>query len=146
MIYKLLLWTFLFPNRSSIKEMSSTSDTTVLVSEQLVVASDPAPHVRLLSLNRPSKRNALSQDTIKALLAQLSTAGDDKAVRVAIIAGAGSFFSGNELFTFFVSVDNYLSALESIYQKLCTIKAINYLISAELDIDTYYNALQLEPI
>ena len=75
--------------------MSSTSGTTVPVSEQLVIASDPAPHVRLLTINRPTKRNALSQETINSLLAQLSAAGDDKTVRVAIIAGAGSFFSGN---------------------------------------------------
>lgn len=76
--------------------MSSTSGHIVPVSEQLVVASDPAPHVRLLTLNRPSKRNALSQDTIKELLAHLSAAGNEKGVRVAIIAGAGSFFSGIE--------------------------------------------------
>ena len=78
--------------------MSSTNEHTVPVSEQLVVASDPAPHVRLLTLNRPSKRNALSQDTIKELLAHLSAAADDKRVRAAIIAGAGSFFSGNDQF------------------------------------------------
>ena len=75
--------------------MTSASNNTVPVSEQLVITSDPAPHVRLLTLNRPTKRNALSQETITSLLAHLSAAGDDKTVRVAIIAGAGSFFSGN---------------------------------------------------
>ena len=74
--------------------MSSTTNIAVPTSEQLVVASDPAPHVRLLTLNRPTKRNALSQKTINSLLGHLSAAGNDNAVRVTIITGAGSFFSG----------------------------------------------------
>lgn len=60
----------------------------------LVATTSPADGVRVLQLNRPEKRNALSQDLIDRLLAELSVAKNDPAVRVLIITGAGSCFSG----------------------------------------------------
>ncbi|KAG4257844.1 enoyl-CoA hydratase [Fusarium proliferatum] len=63
--------------------------------EQLVLASTPADGVRVLALNRPSKRNALSQELITVFLEQLNTASSDDGVRVIVITGSSSFFCGN---------------------------------------------------
>ncbi|KNB09407.1 enoyl-CoA hydratase [Fusarium oxysporum f. sp. lycopersici 4287] len=60
--------------------------------EQLVLASTPADGVRVLALNRPSKRNALSQELITVFLEQLNTASRDDGVRVIVITGSSSFF------------------------------------------------------
>lgn len=59
----------------------------------LILADDPAPHVRRLTLNRPGKRNALSNDLRGELHAALETADRDPEVRVIILRGAGSCFS-----------------------------------------------------
>lgn len=61
--------------------------------EALVLVDDPAPFVRRLTLNRPEKRNALS-NRLRAELFDALHAGDlDREVRVMIIRGAGSCFS-----------------------------------------------------
>ncbi|EWZ32737.1 enoyl-CoA hydratase [Fusarium oxysporum f. sp. lycopersici MN25] len=60
--------------------------------EQLVLASTPADGVRVLALNRPSKRNALSQELITVFLEQLNTASRDDGVRVIVITSSSSFF------------------------------------------------------
>ncbi|KAF5724805.1 enoyl hydratase [Fusarium mundagurra] len=62
--------------------------------EQLVLASTPADGVRVLALNRPSKRNALSQELITVFLEQLNTASRDNGVRAIVITGSSSFFCG----------------------------------------------------
>lgn len=59
----------------------------------VLIADDPAPHVRRLTLNRPEKRNALSHQLRAELLDALRRADDDPDVRVTIIRGAGSCFS-----------------------------------------------------
>lgn len=48
--------------------------------------------VRLLTLNRPSKLNALNADLVDALTDALHAAQDDDAVTVVILAGAGRAF------------------------------------------------------
>lgn len=60
--------------------------------ESLVIASTPAEGVRVLTFNRPSKRNALSQDLIGQLLDNLDKASKDDAVRVVVLTGGNSFF------------------------------------------------------
>lgn len=60
----------------------------------LVISTTPQPGTRVCTLNRPAKRNALSQDLIDQLLRQLQLASADPAVRSIIITGAGGFFSG----------------------------------------------------
>ena len=57
---------------------------------RLLVRDDGA--VRTLVLNRPSRRNALDDPLLDALCAALRTAGDDPAVRVIVLAGAGKVF------------------------------------------------------
>ena len=59
----------------------------------LVVVDDPRPFVRRLTLNRPEKRNALSNQLRGALFAALEDADRDNTVRVTIIRGAGPCFS-----------------------------------------------------
>ncbi|EGX96988.1 enoyl-CoA hydratase/isomerase family protein [Cordyceps militaris CM01] len=63
---------------------SSTAD--------VVLSSTPAPGVRLLQLNRPEKRNALSQLLIRSLLSELSKASADDAIFSIILTGNGPFF------------------------------------------------------
>lgn len=63
------------------------------MSEPLVLIDDPAPGVRRLTLNRPDKRNPLSNALRTELFAALEAADVDDTVRVTIIRGAGSCFS-----------------------------------------------------
>ncbi|KAL4991802.1 ClpP/crotonase-like domain-containing protein [Aspergillus falconensis] len=59
----------------------------------LILASSPCPGVRVLTLNRPAKRNALSQDLINELLLQLEIASNDDGIHSIIITGSNTFFS-----------------------------------------------------
>lgn len=59
----------------------------------LVLSTVPSPHVLQLTLNRPSKRNALSNDLIAALAACLRAAALNNDVRCVVLAGADTFFS-----------------------------------------------------
>ena len=61
--------------------------------EPLVLIDEPAPFVRRLTLNRPAKRNALSNALRGELFAALQAADADETVRVTIIRGAGVCFS-----------------------------------------------------
>lgn len=61
--------------------------------EPLVLVDDPAPSVRRLTLNRPAKRNALSNALRGELFAALRAGDADPDVRVLVIRGAGSCFS-----------------------------------------------------
>ena len=49
--------------------------------------------VRILTLNRPEKRNALNTPLISALLTALDTANADDGVGAIVVAGAGKLFS-----------------------------------------------------
>ncbi|MBL6854540.1 MAG: enoyl-CoA hydratase/isomerase family protein [Alphaproteobacteria bacterium] len=63
------------------------------MSEPLVLIDNPAPFVRRLTLNRPHKRNALSNALRGELFAALDAADRDDDVRATILRGAGSCFS-----------------------------------------------------
>src|SRR6185503_11963919 len=63
-----------------------------LMSDILLI-DDPAPLVRRLTLNRPEKRNALSNDLRAQVFAALEAADNDPEVRVTILRGAGTCFS-----------------------------------------------------
>jgi enoyl-CoA hydratase len=61
--------------------------------QPILLIDDPAPAVRRLTLNRPDKRNALS-NTLRAEVFQALEAADaDPRVRVTVLRGAGSCFS-----------------------------------------------------
>lgn len=59
----------------------------------ILLLDDPAPHVRRLTLNRPDKLNALSNELRGLIHAALEDADRDPEVRVTILRGAGSCFS-----------------------------------------------------
>ena len=61
--------------------------------EKLVLSETPAPHVRRLTLNRPTKRYALSYALRAQLFELLREADADPAINVIIIRGAGPSFS-----------------------------------------------------
>ena len=68
------------------------------MTEPLVLADDPLPRVRRLTLNRPAKRNALSNSVRRVLFDELRRADRDNEVHVITIRGAGpSFCAGYDL-------------------------------------------------
>lgn len=64
-----------------------------MADEPILLIDDPAPHVRRLTLNRPAKRNALSNALRGDLFEALEAADADPEVRVVVIRGAGTCFS-----------------------------------------------------
>ena len=64
------------------------------MTETLVNASTPVDGVRVLALNRPSKRHALSQELIGLLLEHLTAASSDTSVRASVITGSSTFCCG----------------------------------------------------
>lgn len=68
------------------------------MADPLVLVEDPAPRIRRLTLNRPTKRNALSHALRSELFDRLREADADPEIRVVILAGAGpSFCAGYDL-------------------------------------------------
>jgi enoyl-CoA hydratase len=59
----------------------------------ILLTDDPAPHVRRITLNRPAKRNALSNALRGAIFEALEAGDADPEVRVMILRGAGTCFS-----------------------------------------------------
>jgi enoyl-CoA hydratase len=59
----------------------------------LVQIDEPAPNVRRVTMNRPSKRNALNHPLRGQLLQALRENDQDPEVRVQIVRGAGASFS-----------------------------------------------------
>jgi enoyl-CoA hydratase len=59
----------------------------------LLLSDDPRPGVRRFTLNRPEKRNALSNALRAELFGALEAADRDPAVRVSVVRGAGPCFS-----------------------------------------------------
>ncbi|OYW59380.1 MAG: enoyl-CoA hydratase [Azorhizobium sp. 32-67-21] len=66
-----------------------------------LLVSDPHSGVRLLTINRPARRNALDRATYRALGDALAAADGDEAVRAIVLTGAeGCFTAGNDLSDF----------------------------------------------
>jgi enoyl-CoA hydratase len=64
-----------------------------LTEEPILLVDDPAPMIRRLTLNRPAKRNALSNALRGEIFSALEDADRDPEVRVVILRGAGVCFS-----------------------------------------------------
>jgi 2-(1,2-epoxy-1,2-dihydrophenyl)acetyl-CoA isomerase len=63
-----------------------------------VLLEETKGNVRILTLNRPSKKNALSDDLVDAIIEGFASAAADDAVRVIGLTGAGdAFCSGADL-------------------------------------------------
>lgn len=66
-----------------------------------IIAATPRPGVRLLTISRPERKNALDRATYRALGAALDAAASDDDVRVVVVTGEGeNFTSGNDLADF----------------------------------------------
>lgn len=61
--------------------------------DPLVLEDDPRSHIRCLTLNRPKKRNALSNELRSELFDALYRADSESEIRVIIVRGAGPCFS-----------------------------------------------------
>lgn len=60
---------------------------------RLILIDEPLPRVRRITLNRPEKRNALSNALRTQLFEALEEADRDSSISVSILRGAGSCFS-----------------------------------------------------
>jgi enoyl-CoA hydratase len=58
----------------------------------LLLADDPAPHVRQLTLNRPDQLNAMTAELCEELHGELHRIAVDRSCRVVILTGAGRGF------------------------------------------------------
>ena len=68
-------------------------------SENITVIDDCG--VRLVTMNRPKKKNAITQDMYGAMAEAINGAQDDSAVRVVVLTGAGdAFTAGNDMGAF----------------------------------------------
>jgi enoyl-CoA hydratase len=66
---------------------------------ELVVVDQPAPHVRILSLNRPDRLNAMTAELCEALHEELRAVAADRGCRAVILTGAGrAFCAGLDLY------------------------------------------------
>ena len=73
------------------------ADVAVSANEPLVLRED-ANGVARLTLNRPKQFNALSEEMLDAVQAELDRIAEDEAVRVVVIGGAGrAFCAGHDL-------------------------------------------------
>lgn len=59
---------------------------------QMIMVSDPAPHVREIRLNRPDRLNAIDEDIVGELNLALDAAEGDGDVRVVVLSGEGRAF------------------------------------------------------
>jgi enoyl-CoA hydratase/carnithine racemase len=63
-----------------------------------VRVADPEPGIRLVTIDRPERRNALDRTTYAGLTAAFEAAGADAAVGAVVLTGAGGCFTaGNDL-------------------------------------------------
>ena len=62
------------------------------MSEDLVLVDTSRPHIRVITMNRPEKRNALNIPLLEAFCHELDEANHDADTRVIIITGAGPVF------------------------------------------------------
>jgi enoyl-CoA hydratase len=58
----------------------------------VVLSERPAPHVRLVTLNRPEKLNAINADLCAGLHEELQSAAADRSCRAIVVTGAGRGF------------------------------------------------------
>jgi enoyl-CoA hydratase len=83
------------------------------MSQEVLVADDPLPGVRRLTLNRPEKRNALSDELRLALFESLRAADASRDVAVIVIRGAGDCFSaGYDLENWVRPVERHASTVD----------------------------------
>ncbi|RSL75833.1 hypothetical protein CEP51_010517 [Fusarium floridanum] len=90
------------------------------MSDELVIASTPVDGVRVLAFNRPTKRNALSQQLITVFLEQLQEASRDRGVRVIVVTGSKSFFCAGADISEISALDAEAARGRRYLEDLCT--------------------------
>ncbi|RSL94088.1 hypothetical protein CDV31_014447 [Fusarium ambrosium] len=90
------------------------------MSDELVIASTPVDGVRVLAFNRPTKRNALSQQLITVFLEQLQEASRDRGVRVIVVTGSKSFFCAGADISEISALDAEAARGHRYLEDLCT--------------------------
>lgn len=66
-----------------------------------LILTEVRQHILWITLNRPDKKNALTQDMYRALTSALQMAEQDQTIAAVVITGAGdSFTAGNDLHDF----------------------------------------------
>jgi enoyl-CoA hydratase/carnithine racemase len=90
--------------------------------------------VAVVTLNRPEKRNALSLDVMRELIAAFEAIGADRTVKVAILRGIGPVFSaGHDLREMLErSVEEYRTTFDVCVRLMETIQAIPQPVIAEV--------------
>jgi enoyl-CoA hydratase len=58
----------------------------------LLLTESPAPHVRLITMNRPDQLNAMTAELCQALHDELRSVASDRACRAVVLTGAGRGF------------------------------------------------------
>jgi enoyl-CoA hydratase len=58
----------------------------------LLLSENPAPHVRLITLNRPEQLNAMTAELCEELHAELRSVASDRSCRAVVLTGAGRGF------------------------------------------------------
>ncbi|HZV11335.1 MAG TPA: enoyl-CoA hydratase-related protein, partial [Novosphingobium sp.] len=76
-----------------------TADSTLASAEETILLERPAPHVALVRLNRPARRNAINGAMARAIEAHVQAIEADTDIRVALIAAAPgpTFCAGADL-------------------------------------------------
>src|SRR6266571_3592806 len=86
----------------------------------MIVSERRGTELRLLTLQRPEKRNVLTQALIEQLTAELQRSDADPAIRGVILAGAGpSFCAGVDLHEFAEATPDSARALIVALSLLC---------------------------
>lgn len=90
---------FLLPYRASIPRLHHLQTRTGEISLiNHILSEQPYPGVRLISLNRPEKKNAFHDGMTNAFIAEIQAANADPETRVIVVTGAGgNFSSGGDL-------------------------------------------------
>jgi hypothetical protein len=105
-----------FPFTNSILTLSPGKTYIIKMSTSgLVQATSPTDSVRLITFNRPEKRNALSRQLLDDFLVELKRASTDSAVKAIVISGNGTFFSGKPLLCAFLVSFSHHSPLHYIW-------------------------------
>ena len=90
--------------------------------------------IAVVTLNRPEKRNALSLDVMRELIAAFEAIGADRSARVAILRGVGPVFSaGHDLREMLErSVEEYRTVFDTCVRLMETLQAIPQPVIAEI--------------
>jgi enoyl-CoA hydratase/carnithine racemase len=104
------------------------------VTSQRYILVESAGSVAVVTLNRPEKRNALSLDVMRELIAAFEAIGADRGVKVAILRGIGPVFSaGHDLREMLArSVEEYRTTFDVCVRLMETIQAIPQPVIAEV--------------